>query len=710
MHSRSFLHPDYAYKISHVPNKQKDLIVQAPDIFVVPPEEDQTPPWCCYNSQQGWSDEDGEENTLRIPQASSHTPFFYRDVAGIEALLPVRKGSAEARSIVDALGDADDFSDHEYDHYRHIEMDPMDDGFLPEMDTDYRYTRHCQHHPPESQVRLRSPRPEVDNDSDIVEIIKVRKKSTFTDDSENHLWTSSDRIANKSTLRSRATKVFQILRGNIQTSSKTGFKPRDLDGSSSNFVSHGPLGSRPKLQRPRAQDVFSPTEDAIQSERSHTSERQRPAGRLFGSALKRRASTASFITSILNSSTPTLQTQESPTSPQQKYDVRPSDGFRTLPGRSLSSIQNSAPSVGKDIPIPTPAGDHFQQRQSGDGGSTPSSRTFKTRDATSLDQSRSTSPTSSSRTEIPLPGSRLAKRGFSVLNLRKIFQKPASQPSPEVIPQSMHQTSYGSPTCPSLSSAPTSEWSGRTSPTTDSVPQTPTSFDENEVRRTIVPVQSSSTVGSGISLGSSLQSGAVSYLSFDSVSSEATAATPGHGLERLEDTSSEPRAICHSSLTNGPISEILRPSMASSHSTMSLNTACGKRSSISGRKNESIISSPVEAPSELPFDMSCHLDLDLNLGLGIDMVPSPSGGMLSLNGMDKTTAPDNVFRKVRGRANLSRSLSLKSLGNKLGIRKQDDPPAPRLPKRVSDDEDFEMRLDSLHFEDMSFDANTFIAR
>jgi len=118
----------------------------------------------------------------------------------------------------------------------------------------------------------------------------------------------------------------------------------------------------------------------------------------------------------------------------------------------------------------------------------------------------------------------------------------------------------------------------------------------------------------------------------------------------------------------------------------------------------------VEAFSEFPFDMNLRLELYLNLGLGINMVPSPSGGMLSANGMDKATAPESMLRKVRGRTSVSRSLSLKNLGNKLGIRKQDDSPAPQLPRRISDDPDFEMRLDSLHFDDMSFDANNFIAR
>lgn len=679
MHSHSFLHPDYAYNIS-------DTHTKAPDIFVVPPEEDQIPPWCCYNSQQSWSAEDEEENNLIYSQASTNTPLFYRDVAGMEGLiLPIRKGSAETRSIVDALGDADDFLDHEYDPYRRMEMDSMvDDAIFPEMDTDSGYARHHQHYSQEYGVQLS--RTQVDNDSDIVEIIKVRKKSTFIDGPENHPWSSSDRLASKLTLRSRATRAFQILKENLQTSSKTVFKAKGLDGS----LSHSSPRLQSKLQsRPRAQDVFSPTED--QPDCSYTSKvGRRPSGRLFSSALKRRTST-SFNTSNHSLPTPVLQTQESQISSQQKPSSRLSDGSCTPSRCSSSSIKNEASSTKDDTTLLI---------QLGDDGSTPS---LQTQNAIYQDQPRSISPASSSRTEIPLSGNR-AKRGFSALNLRKIFQKSPPQPPPDV-PRSTHQTFGSCPTCPSLSSTPTSE-SGRTSPTTDSVPQTPTSFDEIETRRIIAPLQSSNTAASGLSLGSSLQSGSVSYQSFSSVSSGATAATPGHCVEKY--ISSGTRSIHHSSLTNNSTSELSRPSMTSSHSAISINTADGRKTKASDQK--SAVSSPAEAFSDFPFDMSLHLELDLNLGLGINMIPSPSGGMLSANGMDKATVPENMLRKVRGRASVSRSLSLKNLRNKLGIRKQDDSPAPQLPKRISDDPDFEMRLDSLHFDDMSFDANNFITR
>ena len=604
-------------------------------------------------------------------------------------VLPVRKGSTETRSIVDALGDADDFLDHECDPYRRMEMDSMaDDAIFPEMDTDYGYARHHQHYSHEYGVQL--PRTQVVNDPDIVEIIKVRKKSTFIDGPENYPWTSSDRLASKLTLRSRATRAFQILKENLQTSSKTVFKARGLDDS----LSHSSPGLQSKLQsRPRAQDVFSPAED--QSDCSNTSNlRRRPSGRLFGSALKRRTSTSSSTHDL---PTPVLLTQEPQMSSQQKPSSRLSDGSHTPPRCSSSSIKNETSSTKGDTTL------LIRQRQSGDDESTPS---LQTQNPIHQDQSRSISPASSSRTEILLPRNQ-AKRGFSALNLRKIFQKSSPQPSSDVVPRSTHQNSSGCPTCPSLSSTPTSE-SGRTSSTTDSVPQTPTSFDESETRRIIAPLQSSSTVASGLSLGSSLQSGSVSYLSFSSVSSEATAATPGHGFEKFKDISSGTHTIHHSSLTNSTTSKLSRPSTTGSHSAIPINTADGRRSSASGQK--STVSSPVEAFSDFPFDMSLHLELDLNLGLGINMVPSSSGGMLSANGMDKATAPESMLRKVRGRASISRSLSLKNLGNKLGIRKQDDSPAPQLPRRIIDDADFEMRLDSLHFDDMSFDANDFIAR
>jgi hypothetical protein len=112
------------------------------------------------------------------------------------------------------------------------------------------------------------------------------------------------------------------------------------------------------------------------------------------------------------------------------------------------------------------------------------------------------------------------------------------------------------------------------------------------------------------------------------------------------------------------------------------------------------------APSPEPeFDVALQLDLDLDLGLGINMTPSASGGMLSSNDMGSTAT--STLRKIPGRTNRSRSLSLKNIGNKLGIGKQDTPPVPPLPGQ-GDVEEFDMRLDSLHFDEMSFDADRFI--
>ncbi|KXN87749.1 hypothetical protein AN958_08225 [Leucoagaricus sp. SymC.cos] len=352
--------------------------------------------------------------------------------------------------------------------------------------------------------------------------------------------------------------------------------------------------------------------------------------------------------------------------------------------------------------MPTPTR-HSHQRRFEDDEPTPSWRS----DSRTTDYPippRSISPSPTPRATSPSLSNRQAKKGFSVLNLHKLFQKAASsQPSSEAQPigQAFSNSSADS-TCPSLSSTQTSEWSGRTSPTSDSVPQTPTSFDENEVRRTIVPVQSSSSVGSGISLGSSLQSGAVSCLSpSDStwsagtaVTHDSTTAAPGHP---------GPTEVRLSSDT-----ELPQPSIASSHSVVSTSTAGGAGSSGIGRASQSTISSPTvpSPPTDLAFDMALHLDLDLHLGLNINMTPSESGGMLSTNGLGKAV-PRSTLRQKRGRANLGRSLSLKNIGNKFGIGKQDDPPVPPLPGQ---EDEFEMRLDSLHFDDMSFDADKFMVR
>ncbi|KAF5357870.1 hypothetical protein D9756_001824 [Leucocoprinus leucothites] len=718
MQRRSFLHPNCAYTISNARQKQQESALQNPDIFVVPPEEDQTPTWCCYNSQQNLADEDEQEYTLRYPQASSYTPYFHRDASGSEGLiLPARNGSSETRSIVDALGDADDFSDSDHEPSdMELEEDEENDGILPEMETDYRRTRQHRHYTQEFGVQLRPPRLEADNDSDIVEIVKVRRKSAFINDPDGNIYASSGSVRHGSTLRSRATKAFQSLRGSLRTSSRAASGSQDLEGSLSSGRSKSSLGFRSKSRsKPRAQDIFSPVENIPQPARSHTPELlRRSSGRIsefFGPALKRRASAASFTSSAHQSTGSTQRTQEPSIQSSNQTPSSPTfDGPTTPTRRSSSSTRNELIDAEQGN-VPTPTRNHYRRR-SEDDEPTPSWRTTGVQNVAHHDLSRSISPTPALRTNSPIPGNHQAKRGFSILNLHRIFQKTAPQSSSDALPQSMRQASSGSSACPSLSSTPPSEWSGRTSPTTDSVPQTPTSFDENEFGHTIVPVQSSSTVGSGINFGSG---GAISYLSSNSISSEGTVATPGHSFSRSNDGLSGKKGLKDSFFHNSaPLAsstpELSRPSMSSSRSVVSTSTAGGAEPSARGRMSESTISSPLEASPEPPFDMSLHLNVDLDLGLGINIAPSASGGILSSNGMGKAAAPGSTLRKNRGRANLSRSLSLKNLGNKLGIGKQDVPPVPLLPGKNGGEMDFEMKLNSLHFDEISFDVDRFVAR
>lgn len=723
MHTHSFLHPDYVYK------DNQHFNFQAPDIFIIPPEEDKTPPWCCYNSQHGFLEEDSDSDSLRYAQSSRYTPYFHRSMPGTEALiLPSRKASTETRSIVDALGDADDYSDHE------IDQEPMDID-LPEYggddEIDYEmglgYGRHHQHRGyrhREQHPEPPSPTQDVGNDSDVIEIVKVRRRevcSANTDVDFFGPFESTNEPGMKSSLRSRATKAFRSLRGAVRPSSKISSTTKESNKSLSRSTTKSRLTSKSRVKtqsRSRAQDIFAPIENIPQMERENTTGlSRRPSSRLaqmFSPMLRQGPSGASVTASFPDSSAPYPHNQVQDAHPTPPPLIHHSiNGCTTRSRRSSSSTQTRRDSNPETRDIPTPTRNSYQRR-SEDDEPMRSSTTHEI-------PLRSISPTLAPRSTSPFPSNLRPTKRFSVLNLHKIFHKSTapSNPSDDSHMGQVPSTSSTHSTCPSLSSTPTSEWSGRTTPTVDSVPQTPTYLDENETRRTIVPIPSCSTVGSGISLGSSLNSGAVSSLSSSgtvatcgSISSapkchpdRAYASTLGKGDRNQKDDAffNGIGRMMHSQ-------EPSRPSAASIPSTISTRTASSGNFSTHGGAEPT----PFVAPPMPEIGMSMKVELDLNLGLGINLSPSQSGGMASSNGLGDSSAATGSSNstKSRGGASIPRSLSLKNIGSRFGIGKQQAPPVPPLPISASAEEadmSMEMKLNSLHFDDLSFDADKFVA-
>lgn len=759
MKRRSFLQLRHAYKNAKSRQKHPGTNIQAPDIFIIPPEEDQTPPWCCYNAQQSLGeaeDEDHPPHPPRYPPVPSYTRHFHRGTLELEdSILPTCNGSSETRSIVDALGDADDYSDNEMDH-EPMDLDfeeaEEDDGVEPEMGmvrdrTLYRPDEHCcqPRHLPESL----SMQQDIGDDSDVVEVVRVRRHRTHIDNTDDNFFGPSGRrhgqeLNTKSSFRSRATKVFRSLRGTIRSTSKLPSKSKDptisLSGSGIKSKSSKPHSK--SRSKPRAQDIFSPI-DNIPSldDRPSTAEvPRRPSShlsQLFSPVVKQHSSAASFTTSQSGLGAPSPYNQESVVQPASPFVAHRSSVGPTAPSRrSSSSTQDHRESIDQyqeadDVPTPTR---NSYQRPFEEDEPTPSWRTSAARGADHHLDPRSASPTPAPRSISPTPSDRQARKHFSVLNLRKIFQKSSSSNVSDIPPPHGDQapsttSAYSASTCPSLTSASTSEWSGRTTPTIDSLPQTPTSIDEDEVARTIVSAPSCSTIDSGVSLGSSFHSAAIGSLSSNTVSSAATAAARGNTSsfdcppDRISTSTIGSGGGGQSdslfSATDGSIGSDQEPPRTSITST---STASSGGHTANGRVSAQEKPGQPVASRVPEFDLSLKLDLDLNLGLGVNVASSSSGGTLSSGGTAKPHAKSgskdhssngSSSMKPQAGASIPRSLSLKNIGSKLGLGKQQAPPIPPLPvpNSVEDaDMSMEMKLDSFHFDDLSFDADRFLAR
>lgn len=279
----------FLMSFSFPPSKQvEDVGIQTmPNVFVVPPEEDQTPPWCFFNaenpalSQVVEHPETPEIAVLGLPY-DDDTPI-YRKNPHLDSVVPTPKG-IETISVVQALlrseaDDDDEDSDSEFEQ-EDLEDDP------------------CVTHDSHRQESARTVR-DVADDSDVIEVVRLSRKDCSSEDSEEirSIQAASER-KRTTTLRYRASKVFRSLRGSLRSS------------------------------KPPVQDVFKSPPSISSSQSTHTHSRARTPtmsrrgtlilSQLFTSpspSLKSRNSMASFdepISSPTETSPPPLPPQSKP--------------------------------------------------------------------------------------------------------------------------------------------------------------------------------------------------------------------------------------------------------------------------------------------------------------------------------------------------------------------------------------------------------------
>ncbi|KAF5386976.1 hypothetical protein D9615_001778 [Tricholomella constricta] len=204
--------------------------MQMPNVFVVPPEEEDTPAWCCFDANEvplltTAPDIPFLDGALSMFQTESQAPIFHRHAAGPfasrNAVLMPRK-SLENKSVLDVLMDS--------------EYPESDDEMDLDLDQEVLNDGRC-----------------LGNDSEIVEVIKLRRHG----DDIQHPFRGSTAKPAKS-FKSRASKAFRSIRNVGKRSSRTKPKAQDVFTSSS-ITGTGELPPRsrtPTMSR-RSSAVFS---------------------------------------------------------------------------------------------------------------------------------------------------------------------------------------------------------------------------------------------------------------------------------------------------------------------------------------------------------------------------------------------------------------------------------------------------------------------
>ncbi|KAG5650165.1 hypothetical protein H0H81_000475 [Sphagnurus paluster] len=204
--------------------------LQMPNVFVVPPEEEDTPAWCCFDATQPHpleslmtsTDLNFLENRLSVFQTESDTPILHRNASGpFPSHIPVTmpKKNVQSRSIIDAYIS----------------------GEYPESDDE------------DMDIEQEPPRTigGSGNDSEIVEIIKLRRQG---EDSGGYPHALPTHTKSSKSLKSRASKAFRSLRNVGKSKGSLRVKPKAEDIFTSG--STAPPSQTPTIAR-RSSAVFS---------------------------------------------------------------------------------------------------------------------------------------------------------------------------------------------------------------------------------------------------------------------------------------------------------------------------------------------------------------------------------------------------------------------------------------------------------------------
>lgn len=182
-----------------------------PTVFVVPPEEDQSPTWCFFNAAHPALSQifdRPETPDIHVFSCNDSSPFDTELPVSMDSFI-VPRNDTETRSVVEALDNGNE------------------DIIYPDVDTDSEY-EHDTELGGGSSIHNEPFRPTQDtaNDSDVIEVFKVgrnRYSSSKEDDVPQSVPLSSQ-LKRSKTLKARVSEAIRSLKGSLRTS-----KPRAQD-------------------------------------------------------------------------------------------------------------------------------------------------------------------------------------------------------------------------------------------------------------------------------------------------------------------------------------------------------------------------------------------------------------------------------------------------------------------------------------------------
>ncbi|KAF9562142.1 hypothetical protein CPC08DRAFT_706868 [Agrocybe pediades] len=240
-----------------------------PNVFVVPPEEDETPPWCFFDAENPSFYGEPEYQDFHQDDVFAFnidTPMFSRNMP--TASVGISRGNAGTTSIVDALGhDKDD--------------DEMDTDSEYEDDMEYEQSQHNNR----QRIHCDTPTDEdPGNDSDVIEVVRVNRRNVCPDEQDAEARSVRTLAVKRSvTLKSRASKAFMSLRGRSKrlppqsAHVQDGFRPVEDTQVQGVQPDSLPRSKSPSLSR-RTSKVFSQffAAPSLKSKRSSASFNDQP--------------------------------------------------------------------------------------------------------------------------------------------------------------------------------------------------------------------------------------------------------------------------------------------------------------------------------------------------------------------------------------------------------------------------------------------------